>query len=49
MLWQELQLIAWLAESLGSKYSILPSSAFAGVVGFPGNAGGEAGMGLNSD
>ena len=47
MLWQELQLIAWLAESRGSKYSMAPSSTFAGVAGLPGNAGGAVGIGLN--
>ena len=46
-LWQELQLIAWLAESLGSKYSMFPSSTFAGVAGLPGSAGGMVGIGLN--
>jgi hypothetical protein len=46
-LWQELQLIAWLADSRGSKNSIVPSKTFAGVVGLPGNCGGAVGIGLN--
>src|SRR5512135_2584106 len=40
MLWQELQLMAWLADSRGSKYSILPNSIFAGVDALPGSSGG---------
>jgi nitrate/nitrite transporter NarK len=47
MLWQELQLIAWLADSRGSKYNIFPSKSFAGVAGLPGNAGAVGGIGLN--
>ena len=47
MLWQELQLIAWLADSRGSKYSMVPSSTLAGVAALPGSAGGAAGIGSN--
>src|SRR5690242_3892027 len=48
IMWQELQLIAWLSDRRGSKYSILPSATLSGVAGLPGSAGGVAGIGLNS-
>src|SRR6516162_3019162 len=38
-LWQELQLMIWLADSRGSKKSIFPSSTLAGVAGLPGQLG----------
>src|SRR5690348_5050058 len=48
IMWQELQLMAWLSESRGSKYSILPSTTLAGLAGLSGSAGGASGSGLNS-
>jgi hypothetical protein len=46
-IWHELQLMAWLSDSRGSKYSILPSSTLAGVAALPGSGGALAGIGLN--
>src|ERR1019366_3613166 len=47
ILWHELQLIAWLADSRGSKKSILLSATFDGVAGLLPSVGGVAGIAEN--
>ena len=48
-MWQELQLMVCNSESLGSKYSILPSSTRSAVASTPGTAGGASGIGSKVD
>jgi hypothetical protein len=48
MLWHEAQLMAWFADSRGSKYSIFPGSTFSFDATLPGRSGARFGIGLKS-